>query len=197
MDDAEERKAELEQMIKEAEEAEAANRPPPPQPDPKDDSSLKQVDLSTDPGRSLRIAGIATMGGGGAIAITGLGLTVFYALKGREFGENLRIDNNTFTNDCTDMPVMENTPCGDLDARIDFWRVNGRKANNLAVVFGSVFGGLGAVALIAGGLVFNEGNKRTKQWEKATRYSLITPPGGSWKLRLLPAPNGIVLTGRF
>jgi hypothetical protein len=190
VDDAVARRDELDEMIRQAEEAEAKDEPPPPRVDPKDDdAAIKAVDLGADPGKKLRLAGIGTMAGGGAIAITGLGLTVFYALKGREFSEQLRIDNSTFQNSsCDPELIVPDSMCDQLAERIAYWRQSGRRANNLAVAFGAGLGGAGAVALIVGGLLFNEGNKRTKQWEKASR-------GAS--LRLLPAPRGIVLTGRF
>ncbi len=184
LDDAQERRDELERMIAEAEAAQEKDEPPPPVVG--DDAAIKSLDLGDDPGRQLRLAGIGTMAGGGAIAITGLGLALFYSLKGREFSEQLRIDNATFQMDgCNQVAIAPGSPCDDLRKRIEYWRVNGRKANNLAVGLGAGLGGVGAVALIVGGLVYNEGNKRTKLWEKA---------GG---ISLLPAPDGIVLTGRF
>lgn len=184
LDDAEDRRAELDDMIAKAEEAERQNRPPPPQ--PKTADTIKSVDLSEDPGRKLRLAGIGTMAAGGALVITGVAFIAYYGVKGREFSEKLRIDNASFEDGGCDPDALVGE-CEQLDANIRFYRTEGRRANNLQVAFGAAFGGLGAVALIAGGLIFNEGNKRTKQWEKATRASF----------RLLPAPRGIVLTGRF
>jgi tetratricopeptide (TPR) repeat protein len=194
VDDAEARRDELDEMIRQAEEADAKDEPPPPQVDPRtDDAAIKQVDLGKDPGRKLRLAGIGTMAGGGAILIAGIGLAVGYALESRRVRDQLVIDNERFESGGCDNEVGDpddgmTTFCESVTARIAHWREVGPKANTLAVALGAGLGGLGAVALIAGGLIFNEGNKRTKQWERATDGA---------RIRLLPAPRGVVLTGRF
>ena len=188
VDDAESKRAEIDKMIAAAEEAEAANQPQPPPPriEP-DEGEPKPISLGDDPGRKLRIAGIATMGAGGAIALTGGGLALYYAIRSQEFGDNLRRDNQVFMDSgCTAEDTS--TECRQLGSDIEFWRESGRKANTNAVITGAVLGGLGVVTLVAGGLVFNEGNKRTKQWEKGLGRSQV------W---LLPAGPGLLLTGRF
>jgi tetratricopeptide (TPR) repeat protein len=188
VDDAVEKRDELDAMIAAAEEAEAADRPQPPAPRVVDKGGEpKPFTMGDDPGRKLRIAGIATMGGGGLLALTGGGLALFFAIKGREFRDNLARDNRSYEDSgCT--LADTSAECRQLAANIDHWRTSGREANNLAVVTGAVLGGLGVAALIAGGLVYNEGNKRTKLWEKGVT---------SGRLRLLPARSGLVLTGRF
>ncbi len=184
-DDAPQRLAELDTMIAEAEKAQEPDEPPPPTvvTPPEDDELLDE--RGPDPGKKLRLAGIGTMAGGGALVMTGIGLLTFYALKGREFKDDLKRDSDAYDDSgCADMP--EDSACQQLENNIDTWRENGKQSNLLAVALGAGLGGLGAVALVAGGLVFNEGNKRTKQWER-----------GLTQLRFMPTPRGFTISGRF
>ncbi|MEM6289633.1 MAG: hypothetical protein AAGA54_00150 [Myxococcota bacterium] len=185
-DDAAERLAELDKMIAEAEQAEKDNQPPPPVVvAPEEDAPREKME--PDPGRKLRLIGIGTMVGGGAIALTGAALAAVYGIRGREFSSNLARDNDAFlASDCDDPEIAESTGCMQLSNNIDTWRENGQQANVLTVALGAGLGGAGVVALVAGGLVFNEGNKRTKQWER-----------GLSTLRVMPTPRGLTLSGRF
>ncbi len=186
-DDAPDRLAELDQMIADAEKAAEENKPPPPvviQPKDGGGDDLREK-MGPDPGRTLRLAGMGTMVGGGALTLTGVGLAAFFAIKGQEFSSKLR--NSLDEQDregCTSSSSDDN--CVRIQGEIDTWRNNGNQANSLAVAVGVGLGGAGAVALVAGGLVYNEGNKRTKQWER-----------GLSNLRLMPTRNGFVLSGRF
>lgn len=181
-DDAPERLIELDAMIAEAEQAVEDDKPPPPvvvQPNEGDELREK---MGPDAGRTLRLAGMGTMVGGGAIALTGVALAAFYGIKGQEFSSKL--GNSLDAQDTCE----ENgeTNCDRFDGEIQTWRDNGNEANTLSVAMGLGLGGVGVVALVAGGLVFNEGNKRTKQWER-----------GLSELRVSPTRRGLVLTGRF
>ncbi len=184
-DDAPERLAELDEMIAEAERAEEENKPPPPVVvAPTDDDALREK-MGPDPGRKLRLAGMGTMVGGGAIALAGVAMAAFYGIKGREFSSKLQNSlNESGRNNCGESSAT--AQCPRIEGEIATWRKNGNQANNLAVALGVSLGGAGAVALVAGGLVFNEGNKRTKQWER-----------GLANLRILPSLRGVVLSGRF
>lgn len=184
-DDAPERLAELDEMIAEAEKAAEEDKPPPPvvvQPTEGDELREK---MGPDPGRTLRLAGMGTMIGGGAIALTGVAMAAFFGIKGQEFSSKLRnsLEEQESTGCDTNNTGDE---CDRIQGEIDTWRNNGNQANSLTVALGVGLGGAGVVALVAGGLVFNEGNKRTKQWER-----------GLSNLRVLPTPRGLVLSGRF
>ncbi len=110
----------------------------------------------------------------------------YYTIKSKEFSQNLRRDNSLFEDDCQNMGDDLSTDCAQLKSNISFWRSNGRKANTLAAVSAGVLGGVGVLGLVAGGLVFNEGNKRTKQRER-----------GLARFQLAPTRNGLILSGRF
>ncbi len=186
-DDAPERLAELDQMIAEAEKAAEEDKPPPPvvvQPTEGDKLREKR---GPDPGSKLRLAGMGTMIGGGAVALTGGALAAFYAIKGQEFSSNLRNSLDQQKNSPEGCVGQETEgECGRIQGEIDTWRGNGNQANTLAVALGVGLGAAGVVALVAGGLVFNEGNKRTKQWER-----------GLANIQVLPTPRGVALSGRF
>ncbi|MCA9706023.1 MAG: tetratricopeptide repeat protein, partial [Myxococcales bacterium] len=142
-DDAEARISELDGMIADAE----ANRPmPPPEKDePKEqDEPKSMLPQGPDPGRTLRIAGAATMGGGGLLVVTGAVLGIFYGVKGQEFSDELRQLQSERDMFCTD---PDSTECAQQDANIDTARNNGRQANlGLGLALG-IGGGLGLVAL--------------------------------------------------
>ena len=164
-DDAAERLAELDQMIADAEQAERENQPPPPVVVAPEVDDAPREKLGPDPGRKLRLIGIGTMVGGGAIALTGGALAAVFGIRGGEFSSNLRRDNAAFIDSECEDENAGTTECQQLSNNIDTWRENGQQANLLTVALGAGLGGAGVVALVAGGLVFNEGNKRTKQWE--------------------------------
>lgn len=184
-DDAPERLIELDAMIAEAEQAAEDDKPPPPvvvQPTEGDELREK---MGPDAGRKLRLAGMGTMIGGGALALAGVISGAVLAIKGQELSS--RLGNELADRDREGCDGGETTgTCGDINARVDFYRDDGIRANNLAVGLGVGLGGAGVVALVAGGLVFNEGNKRTKQWER-----------GLANVRVVPTRRGFVLSGRF
>ena len=171
-------------MIADAERAAEEDKPPPPVIVQPTGDALREK-MGPDPGRKLRLAGMGTMVGGGALALGGVAFAAIYAIRGREFSSKLRNsleeqdDEGCDANDTGD-------PCERIQGEIDTWRDNGNKANSLAVALGVGLGGAGVVALVAGGLVYNEGNKRTKQWER-----------GLSSLWLMPTWRGLVLSGRF
>jgi len=184
-DDAPERLAELDQMIADAEKAAEQDKPPPPVIiQPTDGDQLREK-MGPDPGRKLRLAGMGTMVGGAVVLLAGIGLAAGYALKGKELTSKLQ-------NEITEQEQLgcaagdTRNDCEQVQDRIDYYRNDGRRADALAVGLGVGVGSLGAAALVAGGLVYNEGNKRTKQWER-----------GLSELRLMPTGRGLVLSGRF
>lgn len=186
-DDAPERLVELDAMIAEAEQAAEDDKPPPPvvvQPTEGDELREK---MGPDAGRKLRLAGMGTMIGGGALALAGVASAAVLAIKSEELGT--RLGNEAAAQEregCTGGETDRDTTCGEINFRIGFYRDDGNRANTLAVGLGVGLGGAGVVALVAGGLVFNEGNKRTKQWER-----------GLANLRVVPTRRGFVLSGRF
>ena len=183
-DDAPERLAELDKMIAEAEKAAEENKPPPPVVVQPEEGDQLREKMGPDPGRKLRVAGMGTMVGGGAVALTGVVLAAVFAIKGQEFKSKLANERELFDEDCTS--AGQSNYCQSLQNRIDVFRDDGNTSNTLSVALGVGLGAAGAVALVAGGLIFHEGNKRTKQWER-----------GLSNLRLAPTGRGLVLSGRF
>lgn len=138
-----------------------------------------------DPGKKLRLAGIGAMGGGGAAFLAGTVLGVVFALKGQEFASDLDgFYDQRNANDCENSTSQE---CNEIEAAIETTRDNGNRANLLTVISFGVIGGIGAAALITGGVLYVKGNQRTAAWRKG-------PVG---QLRLLPTGTGVVLSGRF
>lgn len=184
-DDAEERIAELDRMI-----ADAKANTPQPDPDPEEPKDEpKDVPLPTgaDPGRTLRIAGAGTMGGGGLLVVTGAVVGIFLGVKGQEFSDELRQLQADREGICD--PDEGSTECRQQDANIDTARNNGRKANlGLGLSLG-IGAGLGLVALTAGAILFVQGNRRTAEWKRTGL--------AKHQLRIVPTGRGLALSGRF
>lgn len=184
-EDAETRIAELDKMIADAK----ANAPKPePDPDePKEEPKPMTAPTGPDPGRTLRIAGAATMGGGGLLVVTGAVVGIFLGVKGQEFSDELR----QLQADRDDICGGDegSTACRQQDANIETARDNGRKANlGLGLSLG-IGGGLGLVALTAGAILFVQGNRRTAEWKRTGV--------AKHRLRLVPMGRGLALSGRF
>lgn len=184
-DDAVERIAELDQMIADFE----ANRPPPPPDDPKpkeEDDPKPMGPEGPDPGRTLRIAGAASLGAGGLLVVSGAVLGIFYGVRGQEFSDELRQLQAERDSMCAD---PDSTICMQQDANIDTARNNGRKANlGLGLALG-IGGGLGLVALGAGAILFVQGNRKTAAWRQ-TGFARR-------QLRVVPTGRGLAVSGRF
>lgn len=189
-DDAPQKLAELDAQIVDAEEKATRDKqsanPPTPLVLPEARQSQQQPSRGPDSGRTLRLTGIGMMVSGGAVALTGAGLALFYAIKGREFSDLLATNNNEFDQAGCDPRMPQGMNCLQLQENIDTYRANGRQANVLAAGLGATLGGVGVVAVVAGVLVYKEGNKRTKQWEQ-----------GLGSLKIGPWGRGISVSGRF
>lgn len=183
-EDAKERIAELDRMIADAK----ANVPTPePDPDEPKDEPKPMTPTGPDPGRTLRIAGAASMGAGGLLVVTGAVVGIFLGVKGQEFSDELRQLQADREGICDG--DEGSTACRQQDANIDTARNNGRKANlGLGLSLG-IGGGLGLVALTAGAILFVQGNRRSAEW-KQTGVA-------KHQLRLVPTGRGLALTGRF
>lgn len=184
-EDAETRIAELDKMIADAK----ANAPKPdPDPDePKEEPKPMTAPAGPDPGRTLRIAGAATMGGGGLLVVTGAVVGIFLGVKGQEFSDELRQLQADRDGICSG--DEGSTACRQQDANIETARNNGRKANlGLGLSLG-IGGGLGLVALTAGAILFVQGNRRTAEWKRTGV--------AKHQLRLVPTGRGLALSGRF
>ena len=181
--DAEERIAELDKLIADAE----ANAPKPdPDPDEPKPEPKPMAPTGPDPGRTLRIAGAATMGAGGLFTVTGGVVGIFLGVKGQEFSDELRQLQADRDDICGG--DEESTECRQQDANIDTARNNGRKANlGLGLSLG-IGVGLGVVALTAGAILFVQGNRRTAEWKRT---------GFAKHLRIVPTGRGLALVGRF
>jgi tetratricopeptide (TPR) repeat protein len=184
-EDAEERIAELDKMIADAK----ANAPKPdPDPDePTDEPKPLTAPTGPDPGRTLRIAGAGTMGGGGLLVVTGAVVGIFLGVKGQEFSDELRQLQSEREGICGG--DEGSTACRQQDANIETARDNGRKANlGLGLSLG-IGAGLGLVALTAGAILFVQGNRRTAEWKR--------PGVAKHQLRIVPTGRGLALSGRF
>jgi tetratricopeptide (TPR) repeat protein len=183
-DDAADRIAEIDRMIADHK----ANVPPPePDPDEPKDEPKPMGPTGPDPGRTLRIAGAATMGGGGLLVVTGSVVGIFLGVKGQEFSDELRQLQAERDDICGgDEGSLE---CRQQDANIETARNNGRKANlGLGLSLG-IGGGLGLVALTAGAILFVQGNRRTAEWKRTGI--------AKHQLRLVPTGRGLAISGRF
>jgi len=181
--DAEERIAELDKLIADAE----ANAPKPEvDPDEPKDEPKPLTPTGPDPGRTLRIAGAATMGAGGLFTVTGAVVGIFLGVKGQEFSDELRQLQADRDGICDG--DEDSTECRQQDANIDTARNNGRKANlGLGLSLG-IGVGLGVAALTAGAVLFVQGNRRTAEWKRT---------GFAKHLRIVPTGRGLAITGRF
>lgn len=183
-DDAADRIDEIDAMI-----AEALANPPdtdgPKEVTPPVDVPRPFEPEGEDPGKKLRIAGAATMGGGGLLTVTGAVLGIYFGVRGQEFSDQLRQLQVERIDVCATPGSQE---CADQDAAIDSARSNGRSANlRMGLAFG-IAGGLGLVAVGAGAVVFVQGNRRTADWKAGT-------VAGS--LRVVPTGRGLAVSGRF
>lgn len=152
-----------------------------------DDDEPVVVDHGPDPGKKLRLGGSIAMGVGGAFIVGGVVSGVVLGVRSQEFEEKLAndyIERNELGCAATDTEPA----CVDVNARIDANRRNGQLANTLAVALGLSFGGIGVIGVVAGAVLFVQGNKRTKAWE-AKQVSLVPSIGADHA--------GLVLSGRF
>jgi len=174
-DDAPERIAELDQMITDAEASDGGDEggggdlPPPDPPRPLGPEG-------PDPGRTLRIAGAASLGTGGLLVVTGAVLGIYFGVRGQEFSDNLRQLQVERPEICV---VPDSTTCLQQDVDIENARANGRSANLGVGLALGIGGGLGIVVVGAGAILFVQGNRRTADW------------------KLVPNGRGVALQGRF
>lgn len=194
-DDAPERLAELEAMIAEAGQGRSPPgvvvEPPPPRP------------LTDDPGKRLRVAGAATMGGGGVFLILSGALAAFYGVKGTEYRDEVARLGAEEPTTCANMPPpgpgetdTRSTECRQLILDRETARDNGRSANvGLGLTLGIV-GGIGVAALVAGAVLFVQGNRRSRAWENAWRPSGLARARVR-DLRISPTRGGLSISGRF
>ncbi|MCH9680140.1 MAG: hypothetical protein K0V04_01800 [Deltaproteobacteria bacterium] len=184
-DDAQDRIAELDTMIEEALADETPEVDPDAEVEPPDEPRSMAPE-GPDPGRTLRVAGAATLGTGGLLTVTGAVLGIYFGVRGQEFSDELRQLQASRPDVCTGDETS--TECLQQDANIDTARNNGRKANlGLGLALG-IGVGLGVVALSAGSILFVQGNRKTADWKKT---------GFAARLRLVPTGRGLALTGRF
>lgn len=181
--------AEIEELIKEHEKTHPdVITTPDPDPDPDPDPGPK-TPTGKDPGRTLRIAGGATMGGGGALLVGGTVAGIFFAIKGTEFSEEIQRLRAEMPNACDE--DTQSVECRQNAADIETARDNGRKANLGTGLAFAVGGGLGVVAIATGVVLFLQGNKRTREWKaSASRRPRMM-------VRPTLMPRGAGLTGRF
>lgn len=156
---------------------------PVPEAGPPRDRPMPVPPSGEDPGRKLRIAGAATMGVGGVFVVAGVVLGVVFALKGREFRDDLA---NARTSDANGDPCSSD-PLVTCDAVIETARDNGRAANLYSGVGFGLGAGLGVAAIVAGAVVFVQGNKRSAAWSS----------GRAARLRIAPSGLGLSVHGRF
>jgi tetratricopeptide (TPR) repeat protein len=194
--DAESQLAQIDKMLADAKkkQAEEAHQPEEPAPD-----ELEPVEpmppSGPDPGKPFRIGGIVSMAVGGALVFTGVLMGSIYGAKGTDFSNRL---SSLRTEEATKCPAGPDDPsdvCQTHQANIDITRENGRKANlGMALSFG-IAGGLGVAAVVAGVVVFVQGNRKTKAW-RAGKASLRVVPMTSMT-GMAGGANGLALSGRF
>jgi tetratricopeptide (TPR) repeat protein len=134
------------------------------------------VDAGSDPGKPLRLAGMVTIGVGGALIVGGVIAGVVFGVQ----GSNIERELADLYGQAETCPA----PCEALAGPIATLRADGKRANGLGVGLGLGLGGLGAVAVIAGAVLLVRGNK-TKPGKLAA--------APTW----LPGGGGVVVLGRF
>jgi hypothetical protein len=131
----------------------------------------------------MRIGGIVDMGAGGAVLLGGVSALLLLGLRGQEFAQELtNIRNEQSAAGCS--PGDTDQECVDLENQESVTKNNGRKANLLQVGLGVPLTIVGAAGLATGIGLFVTGNKRTKAWKKG-------------EVVVLPAPGGLMISGRF
>lgn len=145
----------------------------------------KPVVFGNDPGVSWRTGGFVTMGVGSAVVILGATMAAVYRVRGREFHNNLRDARiQAEINGCS---LSVATPeCPEIESEIHVWRTNTNRANRLVAASAGAVVGLGAVLIVAGGLVYREGKLRTRQWANGLARTQVVPTG-----------RGVAVVGRF
>lgn len=184
VDEAEGMIAEIEEKIAAAEKAEADARAA----GPGDSPPLRPVDVGPDPGKQLRLGGAIAMGIGGALVVGGAVSGVVLGVRGQEFeGDlaNAHADYEAASCDASDV----RPECDEIQDRINTFRDNGQLANALAVGLGLSLGGVGVIGVVAGAVLFVQGNKKTKRWENQMQLS-VTP---TWTGH----GTGLAISGRF
>lgn len=215
--DAEKLADEIDELLEQAEDGNDAVVTPPTH--PVDDKPVDPTDAAPsgkDPGRTRRIVGGALMGGGGAILLTGVVVGIVYGqqgLKWRDALEQAKQDDaeardafqqmglgdpdqqsdayDTFSEGrCTqsDGVTPAEDPCSVV---IKTYRENGRGSNLVTALSLGIGGGLGLGAIIAGAVVFVQGNKRTKEWKAGN------PVAARDTIRVGPRGLGLSVSGRF
>ena len=135
-----------------------------------------------DPGRAraLRRAGVYTMIGGGTVALTGLVLGIAFTVRGNsKEAEALGIEDQLTNDGCTN---STSSACANDQARLRDTSDAIQAANTGARV-GGILLLTGAVAGIAGGVIYRVGVRKGE------------PPQA--RLRVSPTLGGAVLSGRF
>lgn len=172
--------------------------------------------------KKLHLAGAITMGVGGAVFLTGAALGTLFVVRSSEFRDQVTRDRKAVENALPDATMEERDECVDntkygktaldvlngkaeesaLDAPcrpalqelgdLGQTRINGKKANTLAIVGFAVVGGIGLAAIIAGAVVFAQGNRAARGGKAANvRLSpMIDGIGGR-------SGTGFMLHGRF
>jgi len=172
--------------------AELARREPKVEPEGPAEPIEQPVPRGEDPGKKLRLGGIGMMAGGGAMVVVGSIIGGVFAAKGGRLSEELNGDGGLYDQQeamtgCGAMAMVgENNDCTVLRNEIDSTRQAGEKSNTASAVSFGVVGGLGALLLIGGAVVFSLGRKRSADWQ-----------GETARVRVAPTFGGLVLQGRF
>ena len=195
LDDAPERMVELEALIAKAEEEQASGEElTMPDDSATPSEQLRDMPEGEDPGRKLRIAGIASMGTGGGLVLVGAGVGIFFLIRSQQETTELRKANEALSG-CPleeDLPPMDmlvgaERECFNNYERANTARANGILANRVGYITVGVLGGIGLVGLIAGAVMFTEGNRRSRRWEQ----------GIASRIRVTPTMQGLLVHGRF
>jgi hypothetical protein len=137
--------------------------------------------VGSEKARRLRLGGAYTMIAGGAIAATGLGLTIGFTIKGNKAeSDRLSIEDARANRDCATSTSSE---CTALRADLDANSEDIKGANQLARV-GGILLVAGAATAIVGGVVYRRGVRLDDNPQQA-------------RIRISPALAGAVVSGRF
>lgn len=133
--------------------------------------------------RRRRIAG-TLLGAGGASFAGGIASIAAFAVRGRQYGDQLRVLQAERAGLGCDGPSPSPT-CADYGAAIDATVVNGRRANIYAAAVGGSLTAVGAAGLIAGTVLLLRERKAGARVDRRAA------------LRVVPSFGGLSLVGRF
>lgn len=148
-----------------------------------------------DPGKKLRVTGVALLATGGVLTVVGVGVAAAFGVRSARLNEDLNGAGGVYSQleagmcgltVMEDLPGADSSACDDLRGQRLEIKKDGVFANGLAGGFTAV-AVVGLGLMIGGAVAFAKGKRTSAEWES----------GQQARVRVLPSPGGLVLQGRF